>query len=83
MLISYLAQRVIQIPFNNMQEFYESDYRLSTTPGTSNWDAFEFGNELWRKIHENKLEPISEEERMGYLLMGDETAHYANIYEFL
>ena len=83
MLISYLAQRVIQIPFNNMQEFYESDYRLSTPPGTSNWDAFEFGNELWRRIHQNKLEPINEQERVEYLLKGDETAHYGNIYEFL
>ena len=83
MLISYLAQRVTRVPFNNMEEFYDSDYRLSTLPGSSYWDSFEFGNELWRKIHKNKLEPVIEKDRIEYLLKDEENALYSNIFEFL
>ena len=83
MLTSYLAMRVIRVPFSNMQELYESDYRLSTEFGTSNWDAFKHGNELWKNIHRLKLEPITREKSMEYLLMDVENALYANIYEYM
>ena len=82
MLISYLAQRVVKVPFNNMEEFYDSDYTLSTIPGSSYWDSFEFGNELWRNVHKNKLEPVVQSERMDYLLKDQENALYSNFFEF-
>ena len=77
MLISYLAQRVTPIPFTNMQELYDSDYILATAPGTSNYDSFKFGNELWKKIYKDKLEPIPGAEWVEYLLMDAKKAVYA------
>ena len=76
MLISYLAQRVTPIPFTNMQELYDSDYILSTTPGTSNFDSFKFGNEVWKKIYKDKLEPIPKAEQAEYVLMDAKKAVY-------
>ena len=66
-----------------MQELFESDYRLSTEIGTSNWDAFNHGNKLWKQIYRQKLEPITREESLEYLLMDVENAIYANIYEYM
>ena len=83
MLTSYLAMRVIRVPFSNMQELYESDYRLSTEFETSNWDAFKHGNKLWKNIHRLKLEPITREKSLEYLFMDVENALYANIYEYM
>ena len=83
MLISYLSLRVVKIPFYNMQEFYDSDYILATTPGSSFWDAFENGNELWKKIHKEKLQPIIKAKQMEYVLMDEENALYGNINTFL
>ena len=83
MLISYLAQRVVKIPFYNMQEFYDSDYILATTPGSSFWNAFENGNQLWKKIHKDKLQPIIKAKQMEYLLGDEENALYGNINTFL
>ena len=79
MLISYLAKRVTPLPFTNMQELYDSDYRLATGPGTSNWDSFEFGNDLWKKIHKEKLEPIYQTEQLEYVLKDTENAAYRNM----
>ena len=83
MITSYLAMRVTRVPFRNMQELYESDYRLSTEIGTSNWDAFKHGNKLWKQIYREKLEPITREKSLGYLLMDVKNALYANIYEYM
>ena len=47
-----------------MQELHDSDYTLMTTPGTSNWDAFKYGNKLWQKIFKSKMEPFEEEFRL-------------------
>ena len=49
------------MPFNNMQELYDSDYELVILPGTSRWDAFKYGNALWQRIYKDKLEPFEEE----------------------
>ena len=49
------------MPFNNMQELYDSDYKLANRPGTSNWDSFKYGNALWQRIYKDKLEPFKEE----------------------
>ena len=62
-----------------MQEFYDSDYTLLTYPGSSNWDSFEFGNELWRKIYRDKLEPATIKKRFEYLLKEDKNALYTEV----
>ena len=79
MLISHVAMRVSRIPFNNMQELYDSDYKFATCPGTSVWDSFKYGNALWQRIYKDKMEPFEEEyklqklhttkKRMEWLLM--------------
>ena len=52
------------MPFNNMQELYDSHYKVYTNPGSSYWDAFKYGNKLWQKIFKYKLEPFEEEIRL-------------------
>ena len=76
MLISYLAQRVIPIPFTNMQELYDSDYILATAPGTTNYESFKFGNELWKKIYKDKLEPIPRAKQVEYVIRDAKKAVY-------
>ena len=49
MLISYLAKIVVPVPFSNMQGLYKSDYRLATLAGSSYYDVFKNGNELWQQ----------------------------------
>ena len=66
MLISYVAMRPTRMPFNNMPELLDSDYSLMTTPGTSNWDAFKYGNVLWQRIYEDKLAPFEEHYKLYY-----------------
>ena len=61
MLISHVAMRVTTMPFDNMQELYDSDYKFSVRPGTSMWDAFKNGNAHWQRIYKDKLEPFWEE----------------------
>ena len=80
MLISYLAQRKIPLPFTNMQELYDSDHRLGVSPGTSDWDSFKYGNELWRKIYANKLEPVSKPKKIENVLMDDKLAIYEGVF---
>ena len=54
------------MPFNNMQELYESDYKFANRLGTSHWDAFKYGNALWQRIYKDKLEPFEEEYQKVY-----------------
>ena len=35
---------------------YTSDYKLYTVPGSTNWDYFKYGDGIWRKLYEEKLE---------------------------
>ena len=44
-----------------MQELIESDYKVFATPGSFQWDAFKYGNELRRKIFAERMEPYEEE----------------------
>ena len=90
MLLSYLAMRVTRMPFNNIQELYDSTFVLITRPGSSFWDAFRFGDELWQKIYKEKLEPFQDyiklhtntkENQVKWLLLGNENALYKNYFE--
>ena len=48
-----------------MQELHDSDYTLMTTPGTSNWDHFKYGNELWQQILKDKFPPSEEHYKLN------------------
>ena len=62
-----------------MQELYDSDYRLANNPGSSNWDSFKFGNEMWKKIYQNKMDPVPEPNQAEHLLMDAKNAAYRNL----
>ena len=90
MLLSYLAMRVTKMPFNNIQELHDSTFVLITLPGSSFWDAFRFGDELWQTIYKEKLEPFEDynklhtstkENQVKWLLLGNKNALYTNFYE--
>ena len=70
MLISHVAMRVTRMPFNNMQELYDSNYKFSVNPATSMWDSFKNGNALWQRIYRDKLEPFKEEREKRYKSTG-------------
>ena len=82
MLISHVASRVAPMPFNNMQELYDSDYNFMTPPGTSYWDSFKYGNSLWQRLYKDKLEPFGEEYKLKkftikkWLLSNEKNAAY-------
>ena len=90
MLISHVAMRVTQMPFKNMQELYDSDYKFLAPPGTSNWDAFKNGDALWQTIFKAKLEPFEEDYKLQnlndkmnhveWLLSDDKNAAYINYF---
>ena len=60
MLISYLSKIVISVPFSNMEELSNSDYQVNTLAGSTFFDAFKYGNELWQKIYEEKLAMVDQ-----------------------
>ena len=55
------------MPFNNMQELYDSDYNIMAPPGTSHWDSFKYGNTLWQRIYKDKMEPFEKEYKLKKL----------------
>ena len=89
MLISYLATRVISLPFNNIPELVsDSQFRIVLIPGTSFEDAFKTSsNPDWQAAWIDRIEPHLEE-HMGFtnqemvdLLKTDTvTAYYDNYF---
>ena len=59
MLISYLATRVIVLPFNNIDELVKkSSFKIALNPGSSYEDAFKFATEpSWQKAWKERIEP--------------------------
>ena len=91
MLISYLALRIPSFPFTNLQEMYESDYQFYTIPGSSMWDSFKHGDELWQRIYRDKMEPNTEwyeqyqastDTNLEWLLLDSEHALYGNFFQY-
>ena len=87
MLISYLAKIVIPVPFSSMQELYKSDYRLTTLAGSSYFDAFKNGDELWQLIHREKLEVVNQycgsaDDCLNWLLLDAKNAVYFDYKSF-
>ena len=91
MLMSYLAMRVTHLPFHNMQQLYQSDYQLTTVPGSAFWDAFKYGDELWQQIFRDKLKPFEDYNKIHattdatthikWLLTDLENAAYRNYFD--
>ena len=81
MLISNLSKVVIPMPFSNMQELYESDYRFTTLGGSAFSDSFKNGNKLWQLIYREKLEVLDEycaskQDCLDWLLLDTKNAIY-------
>ena len=90
-LISYLALRTPSFLFENLQEVYKSDYQFFTIPGSSMWDSFKHGDELWQRIYRDKMEPNTEwyeqyqastDENIEWLLIDSKHALYGNYYQY-
>ena len=59
MLISYLATRVIVLPFNSLDELVEgSAFKIVLTPGSSYMDAFKKSTDsIWQEAWKTRIEP--------------------------
>jgi hypothetical protein len=63
MLISYLATKVISLPFTSIPQLIKtSDYRIALTPGSSQEDTFKFSNDQdWAVGYTERIQPYLEE----------------------
>ena len=59
MLISYLATRVIVLPFKNIEELVKTtSFKIALNPGTSYEDAFKYSTEpSWQEAYKYRIEP--------------------------
>ena len=87
MLISYLATRVIVLPFNNIKELVDqSTFVISLFPGSSYMDAFKFSEDPdWQRAWKQRLEPYldnyEDTSRMiNYPLQDSNVALYDNFF---
>jgi hypothetical protein len=65
MLVSYLATKVIVLPFTSIPELIKStDYRVAVNPGSSQEDSFKLSNDPnWALVYTERIEPYLEEYR--------------------
>lgn len=63
MLISYLATRVITLPFNGIETLLsQSDFNIALNPGTSYEDAFKISiDPVWQAAWIGRIQPYLEE----------------------
>ena len=68
MLISYLAKRVINIPFNDISTLVtKSDFKIAVRPGTSFEDAFKTASDpFWQKAWIDRIEPFLQDYKFYY-----------------
>ncbi len=59
MLVSYLATRVIVLPFTNVDTLVkDSSYRMSTNPGSLIVDKFRYATDpVWKEAWVDRMEP--------------------------
>ena len=74
MLISYLARRVINVPFDGISTLVTAtDFKITLMPGTSIEDAFKTSTDpFWQKAWTDRIEPFLD----GY------KSYYGNISKF-
>ena len=88
MLISYLATRVIVLPFNGIKELVDkSSFLIALNPGSSYEDAFKYANEPdWQAAWTSRIEPYLEDYKDGssrmiqYPLAESNIALYDNFF---
>jgi hypothetical protein len=91
MLVSYLATKVIILPFNTLPELIrDSDYRIAVTPGSSQEDYFKFSKDPdWVVAYTQRITPYLEEYSivangtimdMSILDSGTDTAVYMDYF---
>jgi hypothetical protein len=63
MLVSYLANRVIVLPFNSLAELSQtSGYRMYLSPGSAEEDSFKLATDpIWQKMWTEKILPYMDE----------------------
>ena len=63
MLISYLATRVITLPFNGIETLLaQSDFKIALNPGTSYEDSFKISTDpVWQAAWTGRIQPYLEE----------------------
>ena len=68
MLISYLAKRVINIPFNDVSTLVtKTDFKITVRQGTSYEDAFKTATDpFWQKAWIDRVEPFLQDYRPYY-----------------
>ena len=87
MLISYLATRVIVLPFNNIKELVDqSTFVISLFPGSSYMDAFKFSEDPdWQRAWKERIEPYLNNHKdtsrmINYPLQDSNVALYDNFF---
>ena len=68
MLISYLAARVIVLPFNNIETLLtQSNFQISILAGSAVEDAFKLSkDDVWQRAWKERIEPYLEDYRTYY-----------------
>ena len=87
MLISYLATRIIVLPFNNIRELVDqSTFVISLFPGSAYMDAFKFSEDPdWQRAWKQRLEPYLDNyehtsRMIDYPLQDSNVALYDDFY---
>ena len=87
MLISYLATRVIVLPFNNIRELVDqSTFVISLFPGSAYMDSFKFSEDPdWQRAWKQRLEPYLDNyehtsRMIDYPLQDSNVALYENFF---
>ncbi len=91
MLISYLATRVISLPFRDIQGLVESsDYRIAAIPDSTLEMDFKFAKDVtWQRAYRERLRPHLEEyrgaleDRIKYASEESSTALYDNYFSIM
>ena len=68
MLISYLAARVIVLPFDDIATLLtKSDFQITLLAGSAQEDAFKLSkDDVWQRAWKERIEPYLEDYRTYY-----------------
>lgn len=88
MLISYLATRVIVLPFNDIEELVKNtNFKIALNPGSSYEDAFKYATEdSWEQAWSQRIEPYLDDYRdnggnlIQYPMEDSDIALYDNFF---
>lgn len=88
MLISYLATRVIVLPFNDIKELVDkTSFKIALNPGSSYEDAFKYATEKdWEMAWSERIQPFLDNyknnggDMLQYIMEDSNIALYDNFY---